>query len=138
MVGYVEGVKGYKLWNVREDKFFVSRNITFIENVFPFKEKGSHSNHENDITIQIKNENCSDVTEEEESNNETNFDIEENEQQPIQNDEEIIGSPLRIRSNRTRKPNQNLKDFVLYKTEEKTDDKKNWENQKIQKLLNKH
>lgn len=37
LVGYPEGVKGYKLWNQKEDRFFVSRDVTFEEDSFPCK-----------------------------------------------------------------------------------------------------
>lgn len=37
LVGYPEGVKGYKLWNFEEDHFFVSRDVSFDEDCFPCK-----------------------------------------------------------------------------------------------------
>lgn len=36
-VGYPPGVKGYKLYDVVKKEFFVSRDVVFIENFFPFK-----------------------------------------------------------------------------------------------------
>lgn len=37
LVGYPEGVKGYKLWDRKTDKFFLSRNVVFDENISPCK-----------------------------------------------------------------------------------------------------
>lgn len=37
LVGYPEGVKGYKLWNLEDDRFFVSRDVSFDEGYFPCK-----------------------------------------------------------------------------------------------------
>lgn len=37
LVGYPEGVKVYKLWNQKEDRFFVSWDVTFEEDSFPCK-----------------------------------------------------------------------------------------------------
>lgn len=34
LVGYPEGVKGYKLWDMRNDEFFLSRDVVFDEDVF--------------------------------------------------------------------------------------------------------
>lgn len=36
-IGYPDDVKGYKLWNRRENSFFLSRDVVFDENVFPCK-----------------------------------------------------------------------------------------------------
>lgn len=42
-LGYPMGQKGYKFFNLKEEKFYVSRNATFVENIFPFgKDYGSH------------------------------------------------------------------------------------------------
>lgn len=37
-VGYPNGIKGYKLWCLDTQKFFVSRDVTFDETKFPMKE----------------------------------------------------------------------------------------------------
>ncbi|KAH7970408.1 hypothetical protein HPB49_006711 [Dermacentor silvarum] len=34
---FPKGVKGYKLWNQKEDRFFVSRDVTFEDESFPCK-----------------------------------------------------------------------------------------------------
>ncbi|KAL1436923.1 hypothetical protein MTO96_049220 [Rhipicephalus appendiculatus] len=52
LVGYPDGVKGYKLWNQKEDRFFVSRNVVFEEDSFPCKlAKSASSNVEGDNDI---------------------------------------------------------------------------------------
>ncbi|KAL1483376.1 hypothetical protein MTO96_033244 [Rhipicephalus appendiculatus] len=56
LVGYPNGVKGCKLWNQKEDRFFVSRNVVFEEDSFPCKlAKSASSNIEadNDISSTI-------------------------------------------------------------------------------------
>ena len=35
-VGYPQGIKGYKLYNLQTRKFYVSRDLVFHENIFPF------------------------------------------------------------------------------------------------------
>ena len=40
-IGYPEGVKGYKLWDFRNDRILVSRDVKFEEDVFPFQVKVS-------------------------------------------------------------------------------------------------
>jgi len=37
-VGYPQGMKAYKLYNIDQQKFFVSRDVVFHEEVFPFKD----------------------------------------------------------------------------------------------------
>jgi Reverse transcriptase (RNA-dependent DNA polymerase)/gag-polypeptide of LTR copia-type/Integrase core domain/GAG-pre-integrase domain len=37
LIGYPDGVKGYKLWNLKNDDIFVSRNVKFDEHSFPCK-----------------------------------------------------------------------------------------------------
>lgn len=52
LVGYPGGAKGYKLWNQKEDRFFVSRNVVFEEDSFPCKlAKSASSNIEADNDI---------------------------------------------------------------------------------------
>lgn len=36
-IGYPDNAKGYKLWKPEENKFIVSRDVKFDENVFPYK-----------------------------------------------------------------------------------------------------
>jgi hypothetical protein len=36
-VGYPNGIKGYKLYDLTKKQFFVSRDVTFEENIFPLK-----------------------------------------------------------------------------------------------------
>ncbi|WVZ19287.1 hypothetical protein V8G54_006609 [Vigna mungo] len=44
-IGYKEGTKGYLLYDIQSRQIFVSRNVVFCENSFPFK-----SGNESDIT----------------------------------------------------------------------------------------
>jgi hypothetical protein len=37
-MGYPEGTKGYCLWSLSRGKIILSRDVTFVENVFPFQE----------------------------------------------------------------------------------------------------
>lgn len=43
-IGYPFGIKGYTLLDVETKKIFVSRNVVFYENLFPFKGENSISN----------------------------------------------------------------------------------------------
>lgn len=36
-VGYPQGVKGYRLYNLHTKKFYISRDIIFHESIFPFQ-----------------------------------------------------------------------------------------------------
>lgn len=36
-MGYSESQKGYKLYDLRKRRFFVSRDVTFEEGIFPFQ-----------------------------------------------------------------------------------------------------
>ena len=36
-IGYNPGIKGYKLYDVKTGEVFMSRNVVFHENYFPFK-----------------------------------------------------------------------------------------------------
>jgi len=36
-VGYPQGIKGYMLYNLHTRKFYVSRDLVFHENIFPFQ-----------------------------------------------------------------------------------------------------
>ena len=40
-LGYSPGMKGYKLYNIATKQFFVSRDVVFHENVFPFHNNDS-------------------------------------------------------------------------------------------------
>ncbi|KAG8237044.1 hypothetical protein J437_LFUL016110 [Ladona fulva] len=37
MLGYQEGIKGYRLWSLKEQKVIISRDVLFREDVFPYK-----------------------------------------------------------------------------------------------------
>ncbi|UYV75791.1 hypothetical protein LAZ67_13001370 [Cordylochernes scorpioides] len=37
LIGYPEGTKGYKVWDFRNDKIYVTRNVRFSEDIFPCK-----------------------------------------------------------------------------------------------------
>lgn len=54
-VGYPDGIKGYKLWDLKNRKFFISRDVVFEENIFPFKSKLPDTN-ENFVRLHIENE----------------------------------------------------------------------------------
>lgn len=43
-IGYPFGIKGYTLLNLETKKIFVSRNVVFYENLFPFKGENSINN----------------------------------------------------------------------------------------------
>ncbi|KAJ0521136.1 putative RNA-directed DNA polymerase [Helianthus annuus] len=36
-VGYPPGTKGYKIFSVKQNKIIISRDVKFVENIFPFK-----------------------------------------------------------------------------------------------------
>ena len=38
-IGYPGGTKGYKVYDVKKDRFMISRDVSFFENKFPFREK---------------------------------------------------------------------------------------------------
>ena len=37
LIGYPQGMKVYKLYNIHQKKFFISRDVIFQEEIFPFK-----------------------------------------------------------------------------------------------------
>ena len=43
-IGYPFGMKGYKLFDLSTKKFFVSKDVTFHEHIFPFYSSTSHVN----------------------------------------------------------------------------------------------
>ncbi|GBM65156.1 hypothetical protein AVEN_185793-1 [Araneus ventricosus] len=49
LVGYPEGVKGYKLWDMKKKNFFTSRDVIFEENILPFKEERHLSQSEEEM-----------------------------------------------------------------------------------------
>lgn len=57
LAGYPDGVKGYKLWDLKEKKFLISRDVIFEEDSFPFKSQ-QYQQHENDddVVLSIENE----------------------------------------------------------------------------------
>ncbi|UYV63101.1 hypothetical protein LAZ67_2003141 [Cordylochernes scorpioides] len=48
LIGYPEGVKGYKVWDIRNNKVFVTRNVRFRD-VFPTKKIDKQISHETDF-----------------------------------------------------------------------------------------
>ncbi|UYV69112.1 hypothetical protein LAZ67_6002474, partial [Cordylochernes scorpioides] len=56
LIGYPEGVKGYKVWDIRNNKVFVTRNVRFREDVFPTKKVDKQISHETDF-FQVLNNN---------------------------------------------------------------------------------
>ena len=54
MVGYEPGVKGYRLWNIKDRKIYMSRDVKFRETCFPFRavvEPGESNPDDNVMTI---------------------------------------------------------------------------------------
>ncbi|UYV74187.1 hypothetical protein LAZ67_11002345 [Cordylochernes scorpioides] len=49
LIGYPEGVKGYKVWDIRNNKGFVTRNVRFREDVFPTKKIDKQISPETDF-----------------------------------------------------------------------------------------
>ncbi|UYV65858.1 hypothetical protein LAZ67_3005722 [Cordylochernes scorpioides] len=49
LIGFPEGVKGYKVWDTRNNKVFVTRNVRFREDVFPAKKVDKQISHETDF-----------------------------------------------------------------------------------------
>ncbi|KAL4303976.1 hypothetical protein GQ457_10G014420 [Hibiscus cannabinus] len=41
LIGYPKNIKGYRLFNLETQTVFVSRDVVFVENTFPFKQKDS-------------------------------------------------------------------------------------------------
>ncbi|KAJ9540013.1 hypothetical protein OSB04_026519 [Centaurea solstitialis] len=63
-VGYPVAQKGYRVFDLKDGKIFTSRDVTFFENIFPFKEKISVGK-ESEITGWRENEwftNCDEWT----------------------------------------------------------------------------
>jgi len=48
LLGYPQGVKGYRLFDLNTKEVFLSRDVIFHENVFPFHESGN-ANMESDL-----------------------------------------------------------------------------------------
>lgn len=38
LIGYAGSYKGYKLYNITDKYFFISKDVIFYEHIFPFKE----------------------------------------------------------------------------------------------------
>lgn len=57
-LGYLSDQKAYKLLDLSSNKLFVSRDIHFIEHVFPFASKDSHIPTPT-VPIHIEEEHCS-------------------------------------------------------------------------------
>lgn len=73
LLGYPEGVKGYRLWDLKNKKILISRDVTFEENVFPFKKEHELNAHkEDDIIFRIEHEEIEDLPVIEENRNRTN------------------------------------------------------------------
>ena len=57
LVGYPDGIKGYKLWDLKKKKFLISRDVIFEEDVFPFKSQPNLPNDNNNkVTFTIEDE----------------------------------------------------------------------------------
>ncbi|GJU48849.1 hypothetical protein Tco_1218404 [Tanacetum coccineum] len=52
--GYPQGTKGYKIYDIEDRKIIVSRDVSFMENVFPFKNitEGYYDNDDDPTKIQ--------------------------------------------------------------------------------------
>ena len=54
MVGYGPGVKGYRLWNMKDRTIYINRDVKFRETYFPFRavvEPGESNPDDNVMTI---------------------------------------------------------------------------------------
>ncbi|GBN44503.1 Retrovirus-related Pol polyprotein from transposon TNT 1-94 [Araneus ventricosus] len=57
LVGYPDGIKGYKMWNLKGKRFLISRDSTFQEDVFPFKsEQVQLYDEDSQVVLTIENE----------------------------------------------------------------------------------
>lgn len=57
LVGYPDGIKGYKLWDLKEKRFLISRDVIFEEDIFPLKlEQGQTHKEDNKVNLLIENE----------------------------------------------------------------------------------
>ena len=43
-IAYPDGTKGYKVYDVKKDRFMISRDVSFFESKFPFREKSKQDN----------------------------------------------------------------------------------------------
>lgn len=139
-VGYPEGIKGYKLWNVEDDKFFVSRNVKFDETVFPFSRNQSENQTEeknelifslDDKGLEVNIDTCEDPRDDiaEDTPLEPSVRKSEAPGDCIESDEETSTEKSKPpneeqqtearRSNRKRKPKTYYGDPILYKVTSK-------------------
>ena len=54
-VDYPNATKGWKLYDVATGEIFVSRDVLFYENEFPFTSHGDSSSHNNDVPLDANN-----------------------------------------------------------------------------------
>ena len=73
-IGYEDGVKGYKLWNIKKRYAFLSRDVKFREDIFPYKKREEQ---------QVKEKHEELTFEEEETEN-------EKEQEGLETDDEQV------------------------------------------------
>lgn len=54
-IGYIEGVRGYKLCIIEKDKFLVNRNVKFDETIFPLKrsQTATQAKKESELTFNL-------------------------------------------------------------------------------------
>lgn len=53
MIGYEEGVKGYRLWDMEKRKIIISRDVRFREHIFPFKSAGEHQSTNPTVEVEL-------------------------------------------------------------------------------------
>lgn len=120
LLGYPLGTKGWKLFDLEQETVFISRDVEFQENIFPYSDKKTPIQDEETLVTgpsYINNEEISEVeiigpsTIE---NTETESHDEETETTSTQNEDPIITEPENMgRGQRTRMPSSRLRDYVV-------------------------
>ena len=81
-IGYPDGTKGYKVYDVKKDRFMISHDVTFFESKFPFCEKSKQDGVKqkgNTIINEEDNEEIEEQNDEEIERSEENMEKEDNE-----------------------------------------------------------
>lgn len=85
LIGYPDGVKGYKLWNFVTDKILVSRDVKFEEHVYPMKKEVPTVAHQHeDDEIMFGDETIEDERNKEETTQHENKPAESKEEIPAE------------------------------------------------------